>query len=165
MPTYFCECNLPQHISILFNPLILPCKMFSVCGWCFSSRSSYSPLAKKFSQQFPGYDLPSMLAKFSLPVSLSEFRNPLEASVHEVSIVCEAGKSWSLSSSVYFVFIFWDDKDQTHSMYHSFIKHDESYRAYNTLPKSHLVLFFYEHSSCYSVGFHAHLSWHEFVIL
>ncbi|XP_060799128.1 GATOR complex protein NPRL3 isoform X1 [Neoarius graeffei] len=47
----------------------------------------YSPLAKQFSQQFPGYDLPSMLAKFSLPVSLSEFRNPLDASVHEAQLI------------------------------------------------------------------------------
>ncbi|XP_017310078.1 GATOR complex protein NPRL3 isoform X5 [Ictalurus punctatus] len=47
----------------------------------------YSPLAKQFSQQFPGYDLPSMLAKFSLPVSLSEFRNPLDASVREAQLI------------------------------------------------------------------------------
>uniref|UniRef100_A0A673W4S6 GATOR complex protein NPRL3 n=1 Tax=Salmo trutta TaxID=8032 RepID=A0A673W4S6_SALTR len=45
--------------------------------------SLYSPLAEGFGQQFPGHDLPSMLAKFSLPLSLSEFRNPLDASVQE----------------------------------------------------------------------------------
>lgn len=44
----------------------------------------YSALAEQFSQQFPGNDLPSMLAKFSLPVSLAEFRNPLEAPAQEV---------------------------------------------------------------------------------
>uniref|UniRef100_H3ADZ8 GATOR complex protein NPRL3 n=1 Tax=Latimeria chalumnae TaxID=7897 RepID=H3ADZ8_LATCH len=45
----------------------------------------YSSLAEQFAQQFPGHDLPSMLAKFSLPVSLSEFKNPLAAPVQEVS--------------------------------------------------------------------------------
>lgn len=38
-------------------------------------------------QQFPGHDLPSMLAKFSLPVSLAEFRNPLEAPAQEVRLL------------------------------------------------------------------------------
>ncbi|XP_030646129.1 GATOR1 complex protein NPRL3 isoform X3 [Chanos chanos] len=47
----------------------------------------YSPLAEQFTQQFPGHDLPSMLAKFSLPVSLSEFRNPLDAPVHEAQLI------------------------------------------------------------------------------
>lgn len=47
--------------------------------------SLYSPLAKQFTQQFSGHDLPSMLAKFSLPVSLAEFRNPLEAPAQEAS--------------------------------------------------------------------------------
>lgn len=47
----------------------------------------YSPLAEQFSIQFPGHDLPSMLAKFSLPVSLSEFRNPLDAPVHEAKLI------------------------------------------------------------------------------
>ncbi|KAG5832170.1 hypothetical protein ANANG_G00288250 [Anguilla anguilla] len=47
----------------------------------------YSPLAEQFAQQFPGHDLPSMLAKFSLPVSLSEFRNPLEAPVQEAQLI------------------------------------------------------------------------------
>ncbi|XP_017574490.1 GATOR complex protein NPRL3 isoform X2 [Pygocentrus nattereri] len=47
----------------------------------------YSPLAQQFAQQFPGHDLPSMLAKFSLPVSLSEFRNPLDAPVHEAQLI------------------------------------------------------------------------------
>lgn len=45
----------------------------------------FSPLAEQFSQQFPAHDLPSVLAKFSLPVSLSEFRNPLAPPVQEVS--------------------------------------------------------------------------------
>nr|XP_046187444.1 GATOR complex protein NPRL3-like isoform X2 [Oncorhynchus gorbuscha] len=49
--------------------------------------SLYSPLAEAFGQQFPGYDLPSMLAKFSLPLSLSEFRNPLDASVQEAQLI------------------------------------------------------------------------------
>ncbi|XP_035939418.1 GATOR1 complex protein NPRL3 isoform X3 [Halichoerus grypus] len=44
----------------------------------------YSPLAEQFSRQFPAHDLPSVLAKFSLPVSLSEFRNPLAPPVQEV---------------------------------------------------------------------------------
>lgn len=47
--------------------------------------SRYSPLAEQFSHQFPAHDLPSVLAKFSLPVSLSEFRNPLTPPVQEVS--------------------------------------------------------------------------------
>uniref|UniRef100_A0A3B3ZKG5 GATOR complex protein NPRL3 n=1 Tax=Periophthalmus magnuspinnatus TaxID=409849 RepID=A0A3B3ZKG5_9GOBI len=47
----------------------------------------YSPLAEQFAQQFPGHDLPSMLAKFSLPVSLSEFRNPLEAPAQEAQLI------------------------------------------------------------------------------
>ncbi len=47
----------------------------------------YSPLAEQFAQQFPGHDLPSMLAKFSLPVSLAEFRNPLEAPAQEVILL------------------------------------------------------------------------------
>lgn len=51
----------------------------------YSSLTSYSPLAEQFAQQFSGHDLPSMLAKFSLPVSLAEFRNPLEAPAQEVS--------------------------------------------------------------------------------
>lgn len=45
----------------------------------------YSPLAEQFSRQFPAHDLPSVLSKFSLPVSLSEFRNPLAPPVQEVS--------------------------------------------------------------------------------
>lgn len=48
------------------------------------SLNRYSPLADEFTQMFPGHDLPSMLAKFSLPVSLAEFRNPLEAPAQEV---------------------------------------------------------------------------------
>uniref|UniRef100_A0A7N8XTR1 GATOR complex protein NPRL3 n=1 Tax=Mastacembelus armatus TaxID=205130 RepID=A0A7N8XTR1_9TELE len=49
--------------------------------------SLYSPLAEHFTQHFPGYDLPSMLAKFSLPVSLAEFRNPLEAPAYLIQMV------------------------------------------------------------------------------
>ncbi|KAM9599275.1 GATOR1 complex protein NPRL3 isoform 7-T7 [Morphnus guianensis] len=44
----------------------------------------YSPLADAFSCQFRGHNLPSMLSKFSLPVSLSEFKNPLAPPVQEV---------------------------------------------------------------------------------
>lgn len=47
----------------------------------------YSPMAEQFAQQFPGHDLPSMLAKFSLPVSLAEFRSPLEAPAQEVQLI------------------------------------------------------------------------------
>uniref|UniRef100_A0A8D3D9Y9 GATOR complex protein NPRL3 n=1 Tax=Scophthalmus maximus TaxID=52904 RepID=A0A8D3D9Y9_SCOMX len=49
--------------------------------------SLYSPLAEQFAQQFPGHDLPTMLAKFSLPVSLAEFRNPLEAPAQEAQLI------------------------------------------------------------------------------
>ncbi|XP_059572327.1 GATOR1 complex protein NPRL3 isoform X2 [Alligator mississippiensis] len=45
----------------------------------------YSPLADRFSCQFPGHDLPSVLSKFSLPVSLSEFKNPLAPPIQEAS--------------------------------------------------------------------------------
>lgn len=51
----------------------------------FPLSCSYSPLADAFSCQFRGHNLPSMLAKFSLPVSLSEFKNPLAPPVQEVS--------------------------------------------------------------------------------
>ncbi|XP_024128035.1 GATOR complex protein NPRL3 isoform X2 [Oryzias melastigma] len=47
----------------------------------------YSSLAEEFSQQFSGSNLPSMLAKFSLPVSLAEFRNPLEAPAQEAQLI------------------------------------------------------------------------------
>ncbi|KAK2833251.1 hypothetical protein Q5P01_017140 [Channa striata] len=47
----------------------------------------YSTLAENFAQQFPGHDLPSMLSKFSLPVSLAEFRNPLEAPAQEAQLI------------------------------------------------------------------------------
>ncbi|XP_047389397.1 GATOR complex protein NPRL3 isoform X3 [Sciurus carolinensis] len=47
----------------------------------------YSPLAEQFSRQFPSYDLPSILAKFSLPVSLSEFRNPLAPPAQETQLI------------------------------------------------------------------------------
>ncbi|RXN02014.1 Nitrogen permease regulator 3-like protein [Acipenser ruthenus] len=49
--------------------------------------SLYSPLAEQFAQQFPGHDLPSMLAKFSLPVSLSEFKPPLAPPVQEAQLI------------------------------------------------------------------------------
>ncbi|XP_036135067.1 GATOR complex protein NPRL3 isoform X2 [Molossus molossus] len=49
--------------------------------------SQYSPLAEQFSHQFPSHDLPSVLAKFSLPVSLSEFRNPLAPPVQETQLI------------------------------------------------------------------------------
>ncbi|MBN3283359.1 NPRL3 protein, partial [Polyodon spathula] len=49
--------------------------------------SLYSPLAEQFAKQFPGHDLPSMLAKFSLPVSLSEFKNPLALPVQEAQLI------------------------------------------------------------------------------
>ncbi|KAG2455859.1 NPRL3 protein, partial [Polypterus senegalus] len=49
--------------------------------------SLYSPLAEQFSQHFPGHDLLSMLAKFSLPVCLSEFKNPLAPLVQEVQLI------------------------------------------------------------------------------
>uniref|UniRef100_A0A8D2KRI8 GATOR complex protein NPRL3 n=1 Tax=Varanus komodoensis TaxID=61221 RepID=A0A8D2KRI8_VARKO len=48
----------------------------------------YSPLADRFSCQFPGHDLPSVLSKFSLPVSLSEFKDPLAPPVQEVRGFC-----------------------------------------------------------------------------
>lgn len=54
-------------------------------GMLASPLPRYSPLAEQFSRQFPAHDLPSVLAKFSLPVSLSEFRNPLALPVQEVS--------------------------------------------------------------------------------
>ncbi|XP_005306210.2 GATOR1 complex protein NPRL3 isoform X10 [Chrysemys picta bellii] len=47
----------------------------------------YSPLAEEFSCQFPGHDLPSVLSKFSLPVSLSEFKNPLAPPVQETQLI------------------------------------------------------------------------------
>ncbi|XP_028905019.1 GATOR complex protein NPRL3 isoform X1 [Ornithorhynchus anatinus] len=47
----------------------------------------YSPLARQFSSRFPGHDLPSVLAKFSLPVSLSEFKNPLAPPVQETQLI------------------------------------------------------------------------------
>ncbi|KAM4820289.1 GATOR1 complex protein NPRL3 isoform 3-T3 [Thomomys bottae] len=47
----------------------------------------YSPLAEQFSHQFPAHDLPSVLAKFSLPVSLSEFRSPLAPPVQETQLI------------------------------------------------------------------------------
>uniref|UniRef100_A0A8D2IW38 GATOR complex protein NPRL3 n=1 Tax=Varanus komodoensis TaxID=61221 RepID=A0A8D2IW38_VARKO len=47
----------------------------------------YSPLADRFSCQFPGHDLPSVLSKFSLPVSLSEFKDPLAPPVQETQLI------------------------------------------------------------------------------
>ncbi|XP_037669611.1 GATOR complex protein NPRL3 isoform X4 [Choloepus didactylus] len=47
----------------------------------------YSPLAEQFSRQFPAHDLPTVLAKFSLPISLSEFRTPLAPPVQETQLV------------------------------------------------------------------------------
>uniref|UniRef100_A0A8C5CX06 GATOR complex protein NPRL3 n=1 Tax=Gadus morhua TaxID=8049 RepID=A0A8C5CX06_GADMO len=47
----------------------------------------YSPLAQLFAEQYPNHDLPSVLAKFSLPYSLAEFRHPLEAPVHEAQLI------------------------------------------------------------------------------
>ncbi|XP_039079330.1 GATOR complex protein NPRL3 isoform X1 [Hyaena hyaena] len=47
----------------------------------------FSPLAEQFTRQFPAHDLPSVLAKFSLPVSLSEFRNPLAPPVQETQLI------------------------------------------------------------------------------
>uniref|UniRef100_A0A2K6ANK1 GATOR complex protein NPRL3 n=1 Tax=Macaca nemestrina TaxID=9545 RepID=A0A2K6ANK1_MACNE len=52
-----------------------------------ASACLYSPLAEQFSHQFPSHDLPSVLAKFSLPVSLSEFRNPLAPAVQETQLI------------------------------------------------------------------------------
>nr|XP_054499726.1 GATOR complex protein NPRL3 isoform X12 [Agelaius phoeniceus] len=47
----------------------------------------YSPLADAFSCQFRGHNLPSMLAKFSLPVSLAEFKNPLAPPMQETQLI------------------------------------------------------------------------------
>ena len=47
----------------------------------------FSPLAEHFSRQFPPHDLPSVLAKFSLPISLSELRNPLAPPVQETQLI------------------------------------------------------------------------------
>ncbi|XP_069590043.1 GATOR1 complex protein NPRL3 isoform X2 [Ranitomeya imitator] len=47
----------------------------------------YSRLAEQFSHQFPTHDLPSVLSKFSLPVSLSEFKNPLSPPRQEPHLI------------------------------------------------------------------------------
>ncbi|KAJ6655949.1 hypothetical protein lerEdw1_004534 [Lerista edwardsae] len=47
----------------------------------------YSPLADEFSCLFPGHDLPAVLSKFSLPVSLSAFKNPLAPPVQETQLI------------------------------------------------------------------------------
>uniref|UniRef100_A0A7N9IBQ8 GATOR1 complex protein NPRL3 C-terminal HTH domain-containing protein n=1 Tax=Macaca fascicularis TaxID=9541 RepID=A0A7N9IBQ8_MACFA len=49
--------------------------------------SDVLPSSQQFSHQFPSHDLPSVLAKFSLPVSLSEFRNPLAPAVQETQLI------------------------------------------------------------------------------
>ncbi|XP_069839750.1 GATOR1 complex protein NPRL3 isoform X4 [Dendropsophus ebraccatus] len=49
--------------------------------------SLYSSLAEQFSHQFPAHDLPSVLSKFSLPVSLSEFKNPLSPPGQEPHLI------------------------------------------------------------------------------
>ena len=64
-------------------------------AWC-----RYSPLAQLFAEQYPGHDLPSVLAKFSLPYSLAEFRNPLEAPVHEVGHTHTHSLTHSLTRSL-----------------------------------------------------------------
>ncbi|MBN3320979.1 NPRL3 protein, partial [Atractosteus spatula] len=76
----------PQPLTGMQGPLLAPVSQgFSSClGSVFIH---YSPLAEHFAQQFPGHDLPSMLAKFSLPVSLSEFRNPLDPPVEEANLI------------------------------------------------------------------------------
>ncbi|XP_020667598.1 GATOR1 complex protein NPRL3 isoform X1 [Pogona vitticeps] len=47
----------------------------------------YSPVADEFCCQFPGHDLPSVLSKFSLPVSLSEFKDPLAPLMQETQLI------------------------------------------------------------------------------
>ncbi|XP_040295663.1 GATOR complex protein NPRL3 isoform X2 [Bufo bufo] len=47
----------------------------------------YSSLAEQFSHQFQAHDLPSILSKFSLPVSLSEFKNPLSPPGQEPHLI------------------------------------------------------------------------------
>ncbi|XP_077172376.1 GATOR1 complex protein NPRL3 isoform X2 [Paroedura picta] len=47
----------------------------------------YSPLAEDFACQFPGHDLPSVLSKFSLPVSLAAFKNPLAPPMQETQLI------------------------------------------------------------------------------
>lgn len=96
-PTSACKCFPPRHSNHCLTHLPVPLPDEGslldkgslpaegsppVEG--FLSLTRYSALAEQFSQQFPGNDLPSMLAKFSLPVSLAEFRNPLEAPAQEV---------------------------------------------------------------------------------
>ncbi|XP_037669610.1 GATOR complex protein NPRL3 isoform X3 [Choloepus didactylus] len=63
----------------------------------------YSPLAEQFSRQFPAHDLPTVLAKFSLPISLSEFRTPLAPPVQERrplhGAVSRCAWAWALTST------------------------------------------------------------------
>ncbi|GCC18962.1 hypothetical protein chiPu_0018145 [Chiloscyllium punctatum] len=47
----------------------------------------YSPLVEQFTQQFPGNDLLNVLSKFSLPTSLSQFKNPLAPPMQEAQLV------------------------------------------------------------------------------
>ncbi|XP_031451066.1 GATOR complex protein NPRL3 isoform X2 [Phasianus colchicus] len=64
------------------------CSLSAIQSWLFDHRQpSYSPLADAFSCQFRGHNLPSMLSKFSLPVSLSEFKNPLVPPVQETQLI------------------------------------------------------------------------------
>ncbi|XP_042201456.1 GATOR complex protein NPRL3 isoform X2 [Callorhinchus milii] len=49
--------------------------------------STYSPLADQFAQQFPGNDILTVLSKFSLPTSLSQFKNPLAPPMQEAQLV------------------------------------------------------------------------------
>lgn len=73
-----------------YNSVVIAVNMDGCCehGNCTVTTvvfPRYSPLAEQFSRQFPSHDLPSVLAKFSLPVSLSEFRSPLAPPAQEVS--------------------------------------------------------------------------------
>ncbi|KAM9304720.1 GATOR1 complex protein NPRL3 [Gastrophryne carolinensis] len=47
----------------------------------------YSSLAEQFLHQFPGHHISSVLAKFSLPVSLAEFKNPLSPPGQEPQLI------------------------------------------------------------------------------
>lgn len=47
----------------------------------------FSPQSEQFSQQFPGNSLTSLLSKFSLPTTLSQFKNPLAPPVQEAQLV------------------------------------------------------------------------------
>ncbi|XP_069785241.1 GATOR1 complex protein NPRL3 isoform X2 [Narcine bancroftii] len=47
----------------------------------------FSPLTERFSQRFPRNNLLGVLSKFSLPTSLSQFKNPLAPPVQEAQLV------------------------------------------------------------------------------